>query len=150
MEEQKLIYRAMKSKIRLVCLVEEHLQLVETSKETLDLVQNTTAVQDASKPLLFHPDLHARNLFVDPDDPTKILSIIDWQSTAIEPAFIHANETPDFAEEPVLDKILDAEISPEVQEAQDHAQRCGSTWAVMAYICPKLGKAVTLDYDLCC
>jgi hypothetical protein len=131
-------------------LVEEHLQLVETSKETLDLVQNTTAVQDASKPLLFHPDLHARNLFVDPDDPTKILSIIDWQSTAIEPAFIHANETPDFAEEPVLDKILDAEVSPEVQEAQDHAQRCGSTWAVMAYICPKLGKAVTLDYDLCC
>jgi hypothetical protein len=131
-------------------LVEEHLQLLETSEKTLDVIRDTTAVQEASKPLLFHPDSHARNIFVDPNDPTKILSIIDWQSTVIEPAFIHANETPDFAEEPVLDKILDAEVSPEVQEAQDHAQRCGSTWAVMAYICPKLGKAITLDYDLCC
>jgi hypothetical protein len=130
-------------------LVEEHLQLLETSKKTLDVVQTTTPVQDACKPLLFHPDLHARNIFVDPNDPTKIMGIIDWQSTAIEPAFVHANETPDFAEEPVLDRILDANVSPELQEAQDHAQRCGGTWAVMAYICPKLGKAITLDYDLC-
>jgi hypothetical protein len=76
------------------------------------VVKNTTAVKDASKPLLFHPDLHARNIFVDLNDPTKILSIIDWQSAAIEPAFIHANETPGFAEEPVLDKTLDAELSP--------------------------------------
>jgi hypothetical protein len=86
---------------------------LETSKKTLDLIKDTTAVQDASKPLLF-------------------------------------NETPDFAEEPVLDKILDANISPEMQEARDHSQRCSSTWAVMSYICPKLGKAITLDYDLCC
>jgi hypothetical protein len=28
-----------------------------------------------------------------------ILSIIDSQPSAIDPAFIHANETPDFAEE---------------------------------------------------
>jgi hypothetical protein len=131
-------------------LVEEHLQLLETSKKTLDVVKDTAAVRDASKPLLLHSDLHARNIFVDPNDSTKILSIIDWQSSAIDPTFIHANETPEFAEEPVLDKTLDAEISPEAQEARDHAQRCSSTWVVMAYICPKLGKAITLDYDLCC
>jgi hypothetical protein len=56
-----------------------------------------------------------------------ILSIIDSQPSAIDPAFIHANETPDFAEESVLDRTLDAEISPEAQEARDHAQRCSST-----------------------
>jgi Ser/Thr protein kinase RdoA (MazF antagonist) len=54
-------------------------------------------VQHVAKPTLLHPDLHKRNIFVSDSEPTKVTGIIDWQSTSIEPAFIYANETPDFA-----------------------------------------------------
>ncbi|KAK4553092.1 hypothetical protein LTR86_009819 [Recurvomyces mirabilis] len=128
-------------------LVEDHLRLLETSRKALEIVKNVTT--DASGPILFHPDLHARNLFVDPNDPTQIVGVIDSQSTAIEPAFVHAVETPDFAEEPLLDKTLDADISHD-QEMHDDARRCSTTWAVMVFLCPKLGKATALNHLLCC
>lgn len=125
-------------------LVEDHQQLLDASGKTLEALENSVLFQDACSPSLFHPDLNARNIFVDPDDPTKISGIIDWQSAAIEPAFVHAAETPDFAEEPLLDKTLDADVSHELSEAQEHAQRCKKTWAAMAFLCPKLGKATAL------
>ncbi|KAK6404292.1 hypothetical protein LTR81_020874 [Elasticomyces elasticus] len=56
---------------------------------------------------------------------------------------------PDFAEEQLLDKTLDADVSQDSLEAENHAQRCKRTWAVMAYLCPKLGKATTLHPALC-
>ena len=34
------------------------------------------------------------------DDPTFVTGLIDWQSTSVEPAFVYANETPDFAAHP--------------------------------------------------
>lgn len=128
---------------------EDHLLLLETSRKTLEVIGNTTALQDSCSPLLLHPDLNARNIFVDPDNPTKILGIIDWQSTAIEPAFAHALETPDFAEEQSLDKTIDADVPVEFHEAQNHARNCRKTWAAMAFLCPKLGKATTLNPALC-
>lgn len=88
-------------------------------------------------------------MLVGSERTTKIVGIIDWQSAAIEPAFVHAVETPDFAEEPLLDKTLDANVSQDSREAQDHAQRCKKTWAIVAFPCPKLGKATTLNPALC-
>lgn len=37
---------------------------------------------------LWHNDLHDENIFVDPEDPTQIRGIIDWQSTQIRPYLI--------------------------------------------------------------
>ncbi|RJE21579.1 Phosphotransferase enzyme family [Aspergillus sclerotialis] len=45
---------------------------------------------ELSKPALWHPDLHADNIFVDPDRPTEILSIIDWQAVNLSPLFLQA------------------------------------------------------------
>ncbi|CDM37777.1 Aminoglycoside phosphotransferase [Penicillium roqueforti FM164] len=56
-----------------------------------------TQLHDAAAPILFHPDLHKRNIFVSDDDPSIITGIIDWQSSSIEPAFWYADEIPDFA-----------------------------------------------------
>lgn len=105
--------------------VENHLQLLETSKKAFEAVGDADVPKDSRSPMLFHPDLHARNIFVDPNDPTHILGIIDWQSAAVEPAFVHAQATPAFAEEPLLDKTLDADMPKDSREAQEHAQRCG-------------------------
>ena len=43
-----------------------------------------------TKPAFWHPDLHADNIFVDPNDPTEIVSIIDWQAVNISPLFLQA------------------------------------------------------------
>jgi hypothetical protein len=36
---------------------------------------------------VWHSDLHAENIFVNPDQPTEIVGIIDWQSVALVPLF---------------------------------------------------------------
>lgn len=43
-----------------------------------------------SKPVLWHPDLHGDNIFVNPERPTEILSIIDWQAVNLSPLFLQA------------------------------------------------------------
>ncbi|KAL8872159.1 MAG: hypothetical protein Q9174_002159 [Haloplaca sp. 1 TL-2023] len=40
--------------------------------------------------VIWHEDLHSGNIFVDPDNPTRITSIIDWQCTHVAPLFRHA------------------------------------------------------------
>jgi hypothetical protein len=44
------------------------------------------------KPCLWHSDLHTENIFVNPDDPTEITAIIDWQSTEIAPLLSQAGK----------------------------------------------------------
>ncbi|QIX02457.1 hypothetical protein AMS68_007974 [Peltaster fructicola] len=46
--------------------------------------------RDLTQPTAWHHDLHVENIFVDPDDPTVITSIIDWQSTEVIPLMVHA------------------------------------------------------------
>ncbi|KAE8356827.1 phosphotransferase enzyme family protein [Aspergillus coremiiformis] len=40
------------------------------------------------KPVLWHPDLHTDNIFVDPEEPTRITGVIDWQAAHIAPLFL--------------------------------------------------------------
>ncbi|RDW83787.1 aminoglycoside phosphotransferase family protein [Aspergillus mulundensis] len=74
--------------------------------------------------VLWHGDLNSQNIFVDPNEPTRILGIIDWQSTSLaplftqvaRPAFLDYNGPPP----ETLDKIrlpenLEA-LSPEQQK----------------------------------
>ena len=46
---------------------------------------------ELSKPVLWHPDLHTDNIFVNPDRPTEILSIIDWQAVNLSPLFLQVS-----------------------------------------------------------
>jgi hypothetical protein len=36
--------------------------------------------------------LHVANIFVDPAEPTKVVGLIDWQSTEISPLYFHARQ----------------------------------------------------------
>jgi 5-methylthioribose kinase len=44
--------------------------------------------RETHSPVLWHGDLHTQNIFVDPENPTRILGIIDWQSVSASPLFI--------------------------------------------------------------
>ena len=48
--------------------------------------------QSSQSSCLWHDDLHGENIFVDPKDPTKVVGIIDWQSTELAPLFFHARQ----------------------------------------------------------
>lgn len=39
---------------------------------------------------MWHGDLHANNIFVNPEKPTEIVGIIDWQSVHLSPFFLQA------------------------------------------------------------
>ncbi|CAG7974253.1 unnamed protein product [Penicillium nalgiovense] len=52
--------------------------------------QKQAALQNISKPVLWHPDLHGDNIFVNSDQPTEIISIIDWQAVDLSPLFLQA------------------------------------------------------------
>jgi hypothetical protein len=68
---------------------------LKISGDVIGALEKSAILQNLAKSTLLHADLHKRNIFVSQDDPTVITSIIDWQSTSIEPAFMFGNETPD-------------------------------------------------------
>lgn len=78
----------------------EHIRLLSISREVIERLIDSPLLQDAAYPTLLHADLHKRNIYVSDDDPTFVTGLIDWQSTSVEPAFVYANETPDFAAHP--------------------------------------------------
>ncbi|KAB8346323.1 hypothetical protein FH972_023367 [Carpinus fangiana] len=129
--------------------LDDHLALLKANRRCIDLLAQSELVQNASGPTLFHPDFHTRNILVDEDDPTKITGIIDWQSASIEPALLHAAETPDFAEPLLFDRELDGNRkAPETDTEKDHredVERCIKAWTVLVHVSPKVGKAAALD-----
>ncbi|PWY87070.1 hypothetical protein BO94DRAFT_596146 [Aspergillus sclerotioniger CBS 115572] len=77
--------------------VETHNVLLRNTRSLLKRMSGDPRIKACATPLLFHPDLHKRNIFVSEDDPSIITGIIDWQAASIEPAFWYADDVPDFA-----------------------------------------------------
>ena len=109
-------------------------------------------IRQAGAPILTHPDLHTRNIFVEPDDPTVVTGIIDWQSAAIEPAFVLAAETPDFAEDlPEQDDFgwnLNDDAGQEYARLKADVDFCVKTWSFVPKICEKLREAAEIDVSV--
>lgn len=77
-------------------------------------------------PVLWHTDLHRENIFVDPENPSKVLSIIDWQAVHTAPLFQQVH-TPDFLdfEGPKPPEGLESppSLSPDFEELQPEEQK---------------------------
>lgn len=118
-----------------------HHELLENGRAVLRKMANDPQIQDAAIPVLFHPDLHKRNIFVSDDDPTIITAFIDWQSSSIEPAFWYADEVPDFAQ-PILDPICEDQIEPK-------SEACAKAFNICTqFFTPKLSKPRLMDEAL--
>lgn len=131
--------------------IEDHIRLLNISREIMQKLIEDMRIQNAATPTLIHADFHKRNIYVLPDDPTIITGIVDWQSTSIEPAFVYANETPDFAAPPEED-MLNEEDEPKTSEAKRRvkdASICYQTYDVcMKGFVPNLHAARLLDPTL--
>ena len=111
----------------------------------LELIKDPQ-IQKAAVPILLHPDLHKRNVFVSDEDPTVIVGIIDWQSSSIDPAFMHANEVPDFAA-PIPTPA--DQISSKDLRARTNAKLCSEAFtAGVRLLVPKLYATWRLDEDV--
>lgn len=91
--------------------IQTHYELLEDGCAVIKEMAKDFRIHEAADPVMFHPDLHAENIFVSEDDPTIITAILDWQSSSIEPAFWHANEVPDFAQ-PIRDPSCEDKLEP--------------------------------------
>lgn len=60
------------------------------AKEVMSKLDTVELIQRVSRPVLWHTDLHMGNIYSKPEDPSKICSIIDWQSNVVSPLYLQA------------------------------------------------------------
>lgn len=108
--------------------------------------------------ILWHTDLHTDNIFVDPNNPTQIVSIIDWQSAHISPLFLQARHSALLEFEGSITENFDIKVpenfdtlSPEEQEKAKSSGRLNRFIGFMILLpsgriekCIKLSGHVTL------
>ncbi|RAH86294.1 hypothetical protein BO86DRAFT_141586 [Aspergillus japonicus CBS 114.51] len=66
----------------------ESLDLLESISTILPILCSDHRILKVSKPTLWHPGLSLDNILVSATDPTKVLGIIGWRSSAILPLFL--------------------------------------------------------------
>jgi len=112
--------------------------LLNYSRAILKEMVKNSQIQNAASPIMFHPDLHKRNIFVSEEDPTVVSAIIDWQSTSIEPAFWYLDVMPDFAQ-PLSDPLGEDRIEP-------NSEACAKAYdACIQFLAPKLSAARSMN-----
>jgi hypothetical protein len=114
--------------------IETHKKLLNYGRAVLKEMVKNSQIRKAASPVMFHPDLHKRNIFVSEEDPTVVSAIIDWQSTSIEPAFWYADAIPDFAQ-PVSDPSNEDKIEPKSEACAEAYDVC------IRFLAPKLSVA---------
>ncbi|RMZ30115.1 hypothetical protein D0859_05782 [Hortaea werneckii] len=138
--------------------IEEHRNLLNVNETVLHQLVKSSLLKDSSKPTLLHADLHKRNIFVSRTDPVEVTAIIDWQASAVEPAFMYGNETPDLATRSLREEVLDdssddadhdwlsqKERDGRAKKEKD-LQLCRDAFEVcMKGFAPIIGKARSLD-----
>ncbi|KAH7389999.1 kinase-like domain-containing protein [Pyrenochaeta sp. MPI-SDFR-AT-0127] len=88
--------------------VEEKIAVLKMASEVMSRLNSGTLMDRFSHPVLWHTDLHMGNIFVSGKEPTKIVSLIDWQSTVVAPLYLQSR-FPDFLsvdEDFVLDSSM--------------------------------------------
>lgn len=132
---------------------DEHSRLIDIAQLTMERLSQDEQLTRISDPMLLHWDLHKRNIYVSAGDPTHVTSIIDWQFTSIEPIFMYANDTPDFAEisNALAAKDEEALATPCISSTQDEHSRRDSLISrktfevIIAATLPRLAAARAMD-----
>jgi hypothetical protein len=124
----------------------EHLEILRTNEKIIPELIKNPVLRDVSKPTLLHADLNMRNIFISETRPFEITGIIDWQSTAVEPAFMYASETPNFASRQAEDEDEDKEENGDEDQTRKEPQDPSSPQVPQ----PKDAKAKTKQDILLC
>lgn len=135
---------------------EATVDLLSRGAVVLEALSRDARIENISAPFLLHPDLHKRNIFVDPQDPTKITAVIDWQSARLDPALLYFQDIPDLCGSPepsYQPPGSEADRNPEETARQDVAAEdmviCKQAWdAGLRVRAPRLHAAQNTDEAL--
>jgi hypothetical protein len=110
----------------------ELISLLRTTITVMRVLETHPLLARSAHPRLWHTDLHMGNIFVAEQDPSRIVSLIDWQSIQVAPMFLQARwpvfltppktHKPGFTE-PQLPADFDKLDSDEQDLARDEWQR---------------------------
>jgi hypothetical protein len=67
---------------------EEQLAVLNMVTEVMSRLDTGMIIDRFSQPVLWHTDLHMGNIFVSSEEPTKVISLIDWQSISVSPLLL--------------------------------------------------------------
>ncbi|KAH9871625.1 hypothetical protein J1614_005880 [Plenodomus biglobosus] len=67
---------------------EEQLAVLRMAKEVFLKMNEKTLPGRFPRPTLWHTDLHMGNIYVSNEEPSQVVSLIDWQSIVISPLFL--------------------------------------------------------------
>ncbi|RAH65762.1 uncharacterized protein BO66DRAFT_414864 [Aspergillus aculeatinus CBS 121060] len=70
--------------------IQEQTQLLKSAVSVFQRIDSHPSIGQSAQPTLWHTDLHMGNIFVAPDESSRIVSLIDFQSLAIHPRFLQA------------------------------------------------------------
>ncbi|TVY49459.1 hypothetical protein LOCC1_G000575 [Lachnellula occidentalis] len=79
--------------------IEDDIALLQKAADLIERLESSLSLEQNSRPTLWHTDLHMGNIFVSETEPSKIVSLIDWQSISVSPLFLQVR-WPVFLEPP--------------------------------------------------
>lgn len=65
----------------------DHTLKLSVCRDFLKVADRLLPRESSRIPVLWHKDLHLDNIFVNPEKPTEIVGLIDWQNTHVAPLF---------------------------------------------------------------
>ncbi|KAJ5873647.1 uncharacterized protein N7473_013206 [Penicillium subrubescens] len=133
-----------------LCLSQRRL-LPQSVSNIITTLSSEDRAQKVSRPVLWHPALHLKNIIVSPDDPTRIQGITGWRSSQVLPLFLQAR-FPEFLGTPTFYQFGDglpslAGFNEMNNEEQDRALKMKSLVARSRYYEMCLAQIHELAYD---
>ena len=118
--------------------VEEQARLLESTISLMRMLDSHPTLIKSGQPTLWHTDLHMGNIYVAPNESSRIVSIIDFQSLSVLPAFLQA-QWPIFLKPPRnYPKGL---VHPKLPEGFDGLEEESKSLARLEWSQAKLAKA---------
>lgn len=120
--------------------VEQKSQLLEITVGLMKLLDSNELLREACQPTLWHTDLHMGNIFVAPNERSRIVSLIDFQSASVLPAFLQA-QWPVFLRPPRNYDYMKGIFKPDLPSDFDKLDEESKIIALREWSQVKLAKA---------
>ncbi|GLA56999.1 hypothetical protein AtubIFM56815_006019 [Aspergillus tubingensis] len=118
--------------------LEEQAQLLDFTIRLMPMLDSHPLLGQSAQPTLWHTDLHMGNIYVAPDDRTRIVSVIDFQSISVMPLFLQSR-WPEFLKPP--ENYTQGFTSPELPDGYDNMDDENKLLARREWSQAKLAKA---------
>ncbi|KAK6835271.1 hypothetical protein RU639_001953 [Aspergillus parasiticus] len=118
--------------------IQEQTQLLEYVIDLMQMLDSNPLLSQSAQPTLWHSDLHMGNIFVSPDESSRIVSLIDFQSLSILPFFLQA-QWPVFLKPP--QNYIEGLVQPKLPGDFSELDEEDKTTALQELSQSKLAKA---------